>query len=109
MLSHLRKLPALLSIYDALLLSKDIRETLIKALQDPKKYEAFFAEERMREDLTSQKSSVITFSDDDMLLGTSEHNLLTLKTLRALALDVQYLDKSKVFLQGFNDRSCWTG
>ena len=28
-LSHLRKLPALLSIYDALLLSKDIRETLI--------------------------------------------------------------------------------
>ena len=31
-------------------------------------------------------------------------NLLTLKTLRALALDVQYLDKSKVFLQGFNDQ-----
>ena len=49
-LSHLRKLSALLSIYDALLLSKDIRETLIKALQDPEQYEAFFAEEKMKED-----------------------------------------------------------
>ncbi|KAI0510867.1 hypothetical protein KFK09_011477 [Dendrobium nobile] len=50
-LSHLRKLPALLSVYDALLMSKNLRETLIKALQNPKQYEAFFAAQNFKETL----------------------------------------------------------
>ena len=33
-LAHLRKLPAKLSIYDALILSKEMRESLVKALVD---------------------------------------------------------------------------
>ncbi|KAL0924072.1 hypothetical protein M5K25_004877 [Dendrobium thyrsiflorum] len=48
-LSHLRKIPAQLSIYDALIMSKDLRETLIKALKDPERYEAYFAERNMTE------------------------------------------------------------
>ncbi|KAL0921246.1 hypothetical protein M5K25_008303 [Dendrobium thyrsiflorum] len=43
-LSHLRKIPAQLSIYDALVMSKNLRETLIQALKDPERYEAYFAE-----------------------------------------------------------------
>ncbi|PKU59906.1 hypothetical protein MA16_Dca019608 [Dendrobium catenatum] len=35
MQTHLRKLPAKLSIYDALVLSKEMREALVKALLDP--------------------------------------------------------------------------
>ncbi|KAL0928496.1 hypothetical protein M5K25_000380 [Dendrobium thyrsiflorum] len=38
-LAHLRKLPARLSIYDALVLSPEMREALIKALLDPEIYE----------------------------------------------------------------------
>lgn len=36
-LSHLRKIPARLSVYEALLMSKELRETLIQALKDPGK------------------------------------------------------------------------
>ncbi|KAL0928069.1 hypothetical protein M5K25_002306 [Dendrobium thyrsiflorum] len=43
-ISHLRKIPAQLSIYEALLMSKDLRETLIQALKNPERYEAYFAE-----------------------------------------------------------------
>lgn len=34
-LAHLRKLPASLSIYDALMMSPELRETLVKALLEP--------------------------------------------------------------------------
>ncbi|KAL0919160.1 hypothetical protein M5K25_011234 [Dendrobium thyrsiflorum] len=73
-LSHLRKLHALLSIYDALLMSKDLQETLIKALQNPEQYEAFFAEKNMKEALHIQNTATITFCDNDLLLGTTDHN-----------------------------------
>lgn len=36
----------------------------------------FFAKERMKEDLISQKLATIIFSDDDLLLGTTEYYLL---------------------------------
>ncbi|KAL0923667.1 hypothetical protein M5K25_007733 [Dendrobium thyrsiflorum] len=34
-LAHLRKIPSLLSVYDALMMSLDLRETLVKALLEP--------------------------------------------------------------------------
>jgi hypothetical protein len=43
-LAHLRKIPALLSIFDALMMSQDLREVLIQALQDPEKYKSYFIE-----------------------------------------------------------------
>ncbi|KAL0925427.1 hypothetical protein M5K25_003755 [Dendrobium thyrsiflorum] len=71
-LSHLRKIPAQLSIYDALVMSKDLRETLIQALKDPERYEAYFAERNMTEVLQARNEPFITFSEEDMMLGT-EH------------------------------------
>jgi hypothetical protein len=46
-LAHLRKIPALLSIFDALMMSQDLREVLIQALQDPEKYKSYFIEQNM--------------------------------------------------------------
>lgn len=113
-------------------MSKDLRETLIKALQNPEQYEAFFAEQSMKEALYTQNTATVTFCDNDLLLGTVDHNrplyvtaesnnmeihrilidpgssssvnLMSLKTLKGLALDIQYLTKSTVFLQGFNEQ-----
>lgn len=69
-LAHLHKLLHLLSIYDTLILSKGIQETLIKIVHNPKQYEPFFDEEKMKEDLASQKLVTITFNNDDLLLWT---------------------------------------
>ncbi|KAI0522474.1 hypothetical protein KFK09_004853 [Dendrobium nobile] len=112
-ISHLRKLPALISVYNALLMSKNLRETLIKALHNPEQYEAFFAEQNLKETLPIQNTATITFYNNDLLLGTADHNrplyvnaesnnieinrilidsesfvnLMSLKTLKGLALD----------------------
>lgn len=42
-LAHLKWIPALLSVYDALILVPDLREALIKALQTPEVYEVDMA------------------------------------------------------------------
>lgn len=39
-LAHLKKIPSLLSVYDALILSPELRQALIDALRDPEKYNA---------------------------------------------------------------------
>lgn len=39
MLAHLKKIPALLSVYDALQMSKELRESLIETLSNPQEYQ----------------------------------------------------------------------
>lgn len=73
-LAHLKKLPALLSIYDALMLSPELRQNLIKALSKPEVFQAYFAEEKLKECLLTQDLLSITFADDDLLLKTTDHN-----------------------------------
>ncbi|XP_020080518.1 uncharacterized protein LOC109704178 [Ananas comosus] len=130
-LSHLRKVPALLSVYDALMMSKELREVLIYALQNPEPFHAYFAETSMKEALYLVHTANITFTEKDLLMGTTHHNrplyvtgtsdgekmnrilidpgssvnLMTLRTLKSLAMDVGYLNSEKVVIQGFNQHS----
>ncbi|PKU64668.1 hypothetical protein MA16_Dca014522 [Dendrobium catenatum] len=71
---RLRKLPAKLSIYESLLLSKEMRESLIKALLDPEICLAQLASTSKDEALYFKEVSGVTFSDEDLLLGTTDHN-----------------------------------
>jgi hypothetical protein len=74
-LEHLRKIPALLSIFDALMMSRDLREVLIQALQDPDKYKSYFIEQNMQEALfAAKRAACINFTDDDLMIGTADHN-----------------------------------
>lgn len=129
-LAHLRKLPAKLSIYDALMLSKEMRESLVRALLDP---EVCLAQL----ELTFSDSALylgnfpkITFTDEDLLLGTAEHNrpldisvnvgrfklsrvlvdpgasvnIMNLRVLAHLEIDVRQLSSDKMMLRGFNEQ-----
>lgn len=71
-LAHLRKLPASLSIYDALMMSPELRETLVKALLEPEVFLAYFKD--LEEAQYLKEIPGVTFSDEDLLLGTSDHN-----------------------------------
>lgn len=65
---------ASLSVFDALMMSEDLREVLIYALQHPEEFQAHFAEKRLQEvALVNNQEPTITFNDDDLLVGTSDH------------------------------------
>jgi hypothetical protein len=131
-LAHLRKNPALLSIFDALMMSQDLREVLIQALQDPEKYKSYFIEQNIQEALfTAKQAACINFTDDDLLIGTTDHNrplyitknyggykigrilvnvrssinIMSLKTLKTITLDEKHLSDEKVIIHGFNQNS----
>ena len=87
--SHLKKVPARLSIYDALCLSKKYREMLLNALLDQKAREVMMTEiesemEEMKitgtEDrpveqvMQIDRSSMITFSEEDRTISLTDHN-----------------------------------
>jgi hypothetical protein len=61
-------------VYDALMLSSDIRTAFVQALLDPDKYQSQFAEVNMKEALYAQYSAAVTFTNDDLMLKTTEHN-----------------------------------
>ncbi|KAI0494874.1 hypothetical protein KFK09_025020 [Dendrobium nobile] len=129
-LAHLRKIPSLLSVYDALMMSSDLRETLVKALLEPESYQAFFATESVKDACYLKEMPCITFSDQDFLLGTSDHNrplyvttevngyelnrvlidqgasvnILNHATLQSLSLSHLKLTSDKIMLKGFNDQ-----
>ena len=67
---HLRKIPAQLSVFDALMMSQELRDTLIHVLQNPAEYQAYFAEAHMTEALNAFGFLVINFFEEDLLLGT---------------------------------------
>ncbi|NAU33234.1 retroviral-like aspartic protease [Klebsiella pneumoniae] len=129
-LAHLRKLSAKLSIYDALVLSKEMREALIKALLDPEICLAQLAATSPNEACYFKEVPGVTFSNEDLLLGTAEHNrplyisvnvgnfklsrvlvdpgasvnIMNLKTLALLRIDARQLTSDKMMLRGFNDK-----
>jgi hypothetical protein len=127
-LAHLRKILALLSIFDTLTMSQDLREVLIQALQNLEKYKSYFIEQNMQETLVA---AYINFTDDDLLIRTVDHNrplyiignyggqkigrilvdagssinIMPLKTLKTITLDVKNLSDEKVIIHGFNQNS----
>ena len=68
--AHLKKIPAQLSVINVLMISQELRDTLIHVLQNPEEYQAYFAEAHMTEALYAFGSPVINFSEEDLLLGT---------------------------------------
>lgn len=74
-LAHLRKIPALISVFDALVMSKDLRDSLIYALQNPEQFKAYFVDTPGEQIVhVNSRTTGITFTDEDMLVGTSDHN-----------------------------------
>lgn len=71
-LAHIKRIPSLLSVYDALLLSDELREALIKALQKPQLYERSMVEADHK--IKEVMSAGIKLSHKDMLLKDSDHN-----------------------------------
>lgn len=58
------------------MLSSDIRTAFVQALLDPDKYQSHFAEVNMKafSTLYAQSSAAVTFTNDDLMLKTTEHN-----------------------------------
>ena len=50
-IAHLKQIPALLSVYEALVLLLELREALVKALQKPEHYQAAMAKHRLFDNL----------------------------------------------------------
>jgi hypothetical protein len=71
-ISHLKKIPAMLSVYDALCLSSDLQNAFITALSFPEDYrvEVSYTETKI------PQTQSITFNDEDLLLGNKKHNRL---------------------------------
>jgi len=79
-ISHLKRIPARLSIYNALQMSKELRKALIQALMDPDDYKDQVNPIEVDEVLSSPLircaacMACITFTDEDMQLGSTNHN-----------------------------------
>ena len=130
-LAHLKKIPALLSVYDALMLSKELREAFIKALHTSETYEAHLAEVHITQTSNFEKLEQITFTKDDLMLGSLFHNrplyvtgkfdqilvkrilidpgaavnLLPLYTLQKIGYNEYDLKSENVVVCGFNQSS----
>jgi hypothetical protein len=101
-------------------------------LQNSEKYKSYFIEQNMQEALfTAKRAACINFTDDDLLIGTIDHNrplyiiencggqkvgrflvdagfsinIMPLKTLKTITLDVKNLSDEKVIIHGFNQNS----
>lgn len=111
------------------MLSKDIRESLIKALQNPELYEAHAAEIHVV-GRAAYEVDTISFESDSFLLDSNEHNrplylegilnrkpvkrilvdpgsavnLLPLRTLRKVGHQPRDLEAANCIIQGFNQR-----
>ncbi|CAL9019531.1 unnamed protein product [Prunus brigantina] len=77
-LAHLKGIPAPLSVYDALQMSRELREALVMALMSPDLYKSCFKSADAHTTETSKfcASCLVanTFGEDDLLLGSKFQN-----------------------------------
>ncbi|KAM0833194.1 hypothetical protein ACQ4PT_064416 [Festuca glaucescens] len=71
-IAHLKRIPALLSVHDALMMVPDLREALVKALQAPELYEVCMAKHRLFSNPLFVNE--ITFDEEDNLVEDGAHN-----------------------------------
>ena len=71
-IAHLKRIPALLSVFDALTLRPELRQALIKALEKPNAYEVALAEHRLGQRLVL--ANEISFLEEDKIIADSNHN-----------------------------------
>jgi hypothetical protein len=124
--AHLK--PALLSVYDALLLVPELRQALIEALQKPEVYEIDMAKHNLL--CNSMESNQIIFTEDDKVLECDDHNrplyiqgniasthlrrilidpssavnILPVRSLTRAGYTVDDLDSTEVVICGFNNQ-----
>jgi hypothetical protein len=72
MVAHLKRIPALLSVYDSLLLVPELHQALIEALQKSEVYEIDMAKHNLL--CNSVEFNQITFIEDDKVLECDDHN-----------------------------------
>lgn len=128
-LAHLKRIPALLSVYDALQMSPEHRNALVVALTSPEFYtEKIEPLKPTSLEMHTSCMACITFDDKDRQLGAALHNrplyvtgmlanvrvsrimldcgsavnVLPLKTLRDVGLHPRQLSPSSLTIQGFN-------
>jgi hypothetical protein len=123
-IKHLKKIPAMLSVYDALCLSSDLRKAFITVLSFPEDYRV----EVSQAEIKPNRSDDMIFNDGDLLLGDKKHNmplfmfgdiddlpinrimvdggsainLLPLHTLKKIGYSQRELSHSNVVIHGFN-------
>lgn len=123
-LAHLKKIPALLSVYDALKMSAELRMSLVYALTNPEEFsnEVNQVEMRSSEPTYAECLALITFTDDYLQPGLIKHkrplfisgylngleitrimidggsavNLLPLRMLKRLGIAIQRLAPSNL-------------
>jgi hypothetical protein len=71
-LTHLKRIPALLSIYDALMLVPELWDALVQALLEPERYEV--AMETHRLFTNPLFVNEITFDEEDNIVDDGDHN-----------------------------------
>jgi hypothetical protein len=71
-IAHLKRIPALLSVHDALMMVPDLREALVKALQAPELYEVCMVKHRLFTNPLFVNE--ITFDGEDNLIEDGAHN-----------------------------------
>jgi hypothetical protein len=123
-IAHLKKLPAMLSVYDALCLSSNLRKAFITALSFPEDYRVKVSQVEVK----PNRSDDMIFNDGDLLLGDRKHNrplfifgdiddlpinrimvdggsainLFPLRTLKKIGYSQRDLSRSNVIIYGFN-------
>ncbi|XP_068225055.1 uncharacterized protein [Palaemon carinicauda] len=119
-ISHLKKIPALLSVYDALIMSEDLRKSLILALENPElyvnqigQYEEALATVSFDDSEMSRirphirplyvKGRVANKNLNRILIDCgSSVNLMSLKTLFKLGYTHEQLSPSSLVVHGFD-------
>jgi hypothetical protein len=123
-IAHLKKIPTMLLVYDALCLSSDLCKAFITALSFPDDYRF----EVSQAEIKPNRSDDMIFNDEDLLLGDKKHNrplfmfgdiddlpinrimvdagsainLLPLHTLKKIGYSQSDLSCSNVVIHGFN-------
>nr|CAD1823289.1 unnamed protein product [Ananas comosus var. bracteatus] len=126
-IAHLKRIPALLRVFDALMMAKELREALVEALLNPEPYETVMAEIHLVNQVDEEMNQ-ITFSEEDFMTPNHKHNrplyvqghvkgvalkrilvdpgsavnILPLQTLRVLGHSVEDLEPENVVISGFN-------
>jgi hypothetical protein len=71
-LTHLKRIPALLSVYDALMLVPELQDALVQALLEPERYEVVMAKHRLFTNPLFVNE--ITFNEEDNIVEDGDHS-----------------------------------
>lgn len=119
-MEHLGKLLTKLSIYDTLIISKEMKKSLINASLEPERCLSQLVTNVPKEEeiCTIKETTSVTLTNDDLLLNTVTHNwplyisntlgdialvnIMSLASLVLLKFSISHLTPNTMMLKGFN-------